>query len=156
MYLTIPPGWVQKDFTPSADDSQGTYALLMAPPGYGSGTIEMGIGRSPDVTEPYPAVTTAEQVVRKRDVQVRSAPANGTVISCSVDGDSAAYLPVTLDVPRTGPVSGYWVTWLHDGYVFSLDLMATNGPGPQAIEDAKKVLGSVMWAPGPTPVASPT
>ncbi len=154
MYLTIPQGWVQEDISSPTDDSQGTYALLMAPPGYGSGTTEIRIGRSPDASEPYPAGTTAERVVRRDDdAQVRSAPANGAVFSCSVDGDSAAYLPVTLDSPRVGPTSGYWVIWLHDGYVFALDLEATNGPGPQAIEDAKKVLGSVMWTPGATPVA---
>lgn len=155
MYFTIPSGWVQEDFTPAADDSQGTYALLKAPPQYGSGTTEIRIGRSPDVSEPYPAGTTAEQVVRKNyDAQVRSA--NGAVIACSVDGDSAAYIPVTLDSPRIGPTSGYWVTWLHNGYIFGLDLEATTGPAPQAIEDAKKILGSVTWAPVPSSAASPT
>jgi hypothetical protein len=128
MIVAIPPGWARG--TPPHDEA--TLATMTAPSDYGNArtTIRVAseIGYHPNMTP--------EQVINQYYPQ----PGMGSVQSCSVNSDPAAFFQFTH-----GSHNGYYVLWLHFNYAYSVTLDSNGALDSRSIHDAKGVLASVTW-----------
>jgi hypothetical protein len=70
----------------------------------------------------------------------------GQIETCTVKGDSAAYVQYTK-----GTGAGYMVLWLHLAVAYQLILEGNGGIDPRAIQDAKGVLASLSWTSNTPP-----
>jgi hypothetical protein len=134
--LTIPAGWTLQDPSRFLITGPATYAFQPT-------TISVS---APLPTDPGQTPSSSLARMVQGVVSVTSGPQ-----TCTVGGDSAAYLSFT-----NGTSVGNMVLWFHFGDAYLLQVTGTGGVDPKAIQDAKGVLASVTYAhnvppPGYTP-----
>jgi hypothetical protein len=140
LVITIPSGWTNLGQPPNQFE---TGLLRLKAPESNSFAptyidLQGSLGRWPNAS---PTWVVANAVPGPAD------PSTVQLNTCSVGSDPAAYYAYTK-----GSESGYLVLWLHSGNALEVTLHGTGGVDPQAIRDAKAVLGSVTYtAPTPTP-----
>lgn len=141
--ISVPPGWTQKD----RSWSESTVYELAAPSTYPNAptTIDIVIV-FPDTPHHSPAQYLA-------GITQASYTVVGQIETCTVDGDSAAYLYYTLPSRPgfQGSRAGYMVLWIHFAVAYELRLEGSQGVDRKSIQDAKGVLASISWTSNTPP-----
>ena len=148
--VRIPNGWTAQPPTPSEIDM----LVIAAPTAYSNQPTKIAlqslIGRF--------SSQTADDVAA---MWYAPAPPNGNpeynvtlvgqVMHCTVAGSAAAFFEYTSKKSQlvggngAGPFDGYMFVFLHEGFAYALRLEGTGGVDPQALQDAKAILGSWTW-----------
>jgi len=149
--VRIPNGWMAQPPTASEIDM----LVLAAPTAYSNQPTKIAlqslIGRF-----------TSQTVADVAAMWYAPAPPNGhpefnvtlvgQLMHCTVAGSAAAVFEYTsmrsqvVGGNGAGPFAGYMFVFLHEGFAYALRLEGTSDVDPQALQDAKAILGSWTWA----------
>ncbi len=135
--VRVPVGWTQKPPSPSETD----LLILNAPSSYSNQPTRLQILSLLG----YYQTETVDQLAQQYygpsvHATVPSVQLVGAVTHCTVAGEAAAFFQY-----RQGNRSGYLVLFLHFHYLYGLRLEGDGGLDPQAVGNAKMILGSWQW-----------